>query len=492
MTDDLTPLERDIEQNREDEIALTDTGNGRIFVQLYGQQVRYATDTERWYLWSKNGWQLDTGNALGAFALTQGVIRARRDEEMRTTRDDPAITNRNLREITRLESVGRRRAMLDTAAADPALHVEEDWFDATRDFIATGDRMLVNLTTGEVRPARPDDMFARRTTVPYDLTAHSPLMNEFFETFLPSVEDQRFVFAVLGQCLRGGNPRRMFPIIWGDTTSGKSQLMTGVHNVLGEFSTAVGSSIFRGNLDDKPRPDLVKAMFSRLAWASEASKAWALHADQIKRLTGGEPLPYRNLFKGLVGREPRFTPLLVTNTMPRITGADGPTKRRIFVIHFDKTLTKEQERPEKRAAFLNDETCRRHLLRLIIDGARDDIIDRMPERYALATMETRGGIDHTDEFLAWMREEGYLAEIPLDAPILECVRLRDLYSAYRFWVQYMTDKSDKLDTLGRNSFNTAIRDKQWESRESGGARWLGRRLITENIPIDVRVRMQLG
>lgn len=460
--------------NDGDEIFLTDSGNGRVFLDLFADHVRYVPDLERWFLYDGGLWNPDVRGNLGAFALTQSVIRALRQREIERTRDDDEAQQRALREITKLESVRKRRDMLAVAAAEARVQVEEEVFDAERCVIATLGGQVVDLRTGGARPATPSDMCSRSTTVKYDPSATSPLLDEFLTTFLPDPVDQRFVFSVLGHALYADNARRTFPIFWGDTTSGKSQLFAALDRVLGGYCTVVGSSVFRGNLDDKPRPDLVKAMFTRIAWASEASKSWALHADQIKRLTGGEPLPYRNLYAGMISRTPRFTPMLVTNTMPRIVGADNPTKRRILVIHFDRSLTPEQEDPRKRVAFMNDTATLEALLARVILGARDPIIDEVPERYALATMNARGDVDHTDEFIQWMYEEEHLLNVGDDVPLTQCVLTAELHSYYSYWLRKHGDRVDQADKLSLRALTSALMEKGWVWRRSGGSRWVGK------------------
>lgn len=475
MTEPMPPsISEAIADNDRDEVFLTDTGNARVLLDIFGDQLRYVPDLEQWFLYDGGLWNPDVRGNLRAFALTQSVIRALRQRETERTRDDEEAQRAVLREITKLEGVRKRRDMLAVAASDPRVQVTEEVFDAQRHLIATLAGQVIDLRTGHSRDAQPDDMLSRCTTVKYDPSATSPLLDEFLATFLPDPVDQRFVFAVLGHALYGDNARRQFPIFWGDTTSGKSQLFAAIDKILGGYCTVIGSSVFRGNLDDKPRPDLVKAMFTRLAWASEASKSWALHADQIKRLTGGEPLPYRNLYAGMTSQTPRFTPMLVTNTMPRIVGADNPTKRRILVIHFDRSLTPEQEDPRKRIAFINDVATLEALLARLVAGARDTIIDEIPEKYALATMNARGDVDHTDEFIQWMRDEEHLLDLPDDAPTSSCVLTSELHAYYSYWLKRYGDKVDQADRLSLKALTTTLLEKGWVWKRSNGSRWVSK------------------
>lgn len=469
--------------NLQDDVHPTDTGNGHVFVELNGHLVRFALDTGTWYVWNGTNWEPDTQQSVKSFALTQAVIRWRRAQAMRV--EDETQRNAAFRSVDAMEGVKKRHAMLTVASSDPRVQVESEDFDRNPSAI-TCPSGVIDLDSGKQRESKSEDMNSHCCSVPFDHAARSDLFTEFLDTFLPDEEEQRFVFAVLGHALRGGNPRRTLPIIIGDTTSGKSQLFTALHKVLGTYICTIGASVFRGNLDDKPRPDLVMAMFTRIAWASEASKSWALHADQVKRLTGGEPLPYRNLYHGVVNKIPRFTPMLVTNSMPRINQADVALKRRILVLPFAHSLDPSQEDPRKKEAFLNDTATLQALLARLIAGARDDIIDRPPSRFILATMDAQGNVDHTDEFLAWAEDEGYLLSAPEGTPASACIRTSEIHAMYSYWLKKFGDHIDRADQLSLKGLNASLQQKRWETTRANGSRWLGH-MMSDSVPSWVRL-----
>ncbi len=472
-----------IAQNLRDETLITDTGNAARFVEMYGELVRYAVDAQAWYAWCGTHWCQETPESLRVFALTQGVVRALREDALQI--EDDASRARTLNVVALQESRRKRESMLAVAKSDPRVQTSTEALDAVMGQVVAPNG-TIDLDTGKITPSHPDDMNSRCLGVAYDPRARSPLLDDYLKTFMPNEHEQRFVFAVLGHALRGGNPRRLLPIFWGETTSGKSQLFAGLDRVLGSYACAIGSSVFRGNLDDKPRPDLVMAMYTRVAYASEASRSWALHADQIKRLTGGDSLPYRNLYAGVVNAVPRFTPMLVTNVFPRITGADVPLKRRILTIHFDRSLPAQREDPTVKQRFLADDATLRALLARIVAGARDPVIAEVPERFALATMQARSDMDHTDEFLEWMREEEFLVTLDDSVPAYKCAKASELYACYRYWLHKVADKLDRADELGRKQFGQSLRDKGWESTVSAGVRWVHRGLGA-GVPLEIRM-----
>jgi P4 family phage/plasmid primase-like protien len=473
-------------------LTLTDDGNGRRFADLFDGIIRYVIDLDQWLVWNGKCWEPDIGG-LKVLALVAGLTRWYRAEAEDASNEEPENGGDSPRErlrkhATATESLDSRQRTVKIARTLKELQVTEDELDSNAHHLVAQD-CTINLQTGERIKTSAEQMNTRVLNVAYDPEATSPFLTQYLETFIPEPEDQDVIFAILGNALRGGNIGRLFPIIVGNTTSGKSQLVEALEALLGRYTTSIGSSIFRGNLDDKPRPDLVKAMYTRLAIAVEASKQWELHADQMKRLTGGERVPYRGLYQGSIEAKPRFTPLIVTNEMPRIKGADTALKRRVIVMRFDHTLPKEKEDTRIKERFIHDTRCQQALVARLVRGARSPMVvnglrwDLVPQRFALETMESFGQMNHVDEWLMWMRTEGRLHDA-VDGPLTSMAKASVLHRWYTLWVNEHGDKNDKQEALSLKDLGVALRERGWESKPSAGMRWIGRRLTRgDEIPI---------
>jgi len=473
-------------------LTLTDDGNGRRFADLFGGIIRYVVDLDQWLVWNGKCWEPDIGG-LKVLALVAGLTRWYRAEAESASNEEPehggdSPRERLMKHAMNTESLDSRQRCVKIARTLKELQVTEDELDSDPHHLVAQD-CTIDLMTGERVKTVANHMNTRAVSVRYDAEATSPLLTQYLETFIPEPEDQDVIFAILGNALRGGNIGRLFPMIVGNTTSGKSQLVEALEKLLGRYTTSIGSSIFRGNLDDKPRPDLVKAMYARLAVAVEASKQWELHADQMKRLTGGERVPYRGLYQGSIEAKPRFTPLIVTNEMPRIKGVDTALKRRVIVMRFDHTLPKEKEDARIKERFINDERCQQALLARLVRGARSDMIvnglrwDLVPQRFALETMESFGEMNHVDEWLLWMREEGRLVDDAAGAHS-GMARVTILHEWYGIWIKKHGDKNDKQEALSLKDFNAALVERGWEKKTSAGMRWVGKRLSSgDDIPM---------
>jgi P4 family phage/plasmid primase-like protien len=468
--------------NSENDLNASDTGNTKIFVRLFKDLIRYSPELGQWYIWSGTHWEPDVLGQI--FELTERVaVQVRRNAMLLTDEGPDGDTARAaaLRHALKTESEGSRRKIISMAESSPQLVVPLDEIDSFDDRLTTPSG-VVNLLTGEITPHRPEYLSTSCTLVPYDPDVKSKELERYLETFMPDPTDQAVLFGVLGTALRGGNAARMLPLFLGPSTSGKSQLMAAVDRILRGYCCSIPVSVFRGNLDDKPRPDLVKAMRKRIAYASEAAKSWELHSDQVKRLTGGDSIPFRNLYSQAIEAVPHFTPFIIANEMPRVRGADDAFRRRMIVVRFNNTISQGKEDSRIRERFVSDTACLTALLSRMIDGARSPLfvngIDWMtlPEKFVNALADAFDEVDHVGSFLLWMTEEGHLAKAPVDAANSSCVKASQLHSAYRYWATQHGDRSDRESLLSQRDLGAALRTRGWESAMSAGTRWVGYQL----------------
>lgn len=477
------PLDGIFAANATNDLNASDTGNTKLFVRSFKDIIRFAPETKTWYIWSGTHWEPD---ALGhIFELTEQTVMDIR-EIAATLPDEGHDSPRAamLRHAMKTESEGSRRRIISMAESSPELVIQQDELDVAHNLLACPNG-TVNLDTGDVVPSHPEHMNTACCRVSYHPAAKSRELDRYLATFMSDEEDQAVLFGILGTALRGGNVARLLPLFLGASTSGKSQLIAAVAKVLRGYATTANVSIFRGNLDDKPRPDLVRIMRTRIAYANEAAQSWELHADQVKRLTGGDTVAYRNLYAQVVEAVPLFTPIIVANEMPRVKGADDAFRRRMIVIRFAKSLLNGSEDIRIRERFVNDEDCLRALLARMVDGARSQLFvngvnwSLLPDRFALAMMDAFDDVDHVGSFLLWMTEQEHIVRAEPDEPAVRCVKASDLHAWYSFWVQKHGDRQDREGKLNMRNFGTALRSRGWEAKMAAGTRWVGWRLQSD-------------
>lgn len=162
---------------------------------------------------------------------------------------------------------------------------------------------------------------------------------------------------------------------YGAGANGKSVFLEVIVRVLGE-ALAVGlpresivGAAERGA--GSASPDIIRLYGKRMVRILEVKKDAPLQEDLVKRLTGGEKFPARDLFKGFMEFQNRATAHMSGNGFPTIDGADYGTARRLLVMHWDQTIPEERRRDfeEVVSEFVAEEGP--GILAWLVDGLMD-------------------------------------------------------------------------------------------------------------------------
>lgn len=452
-----------------------DTGNARRFQRLFGTEVRYLASERVWLRWDGQRWARDERGEV--FHLTEALVedvRAHADHVV----EDEAAHRVWARWASTTASLGRRKATLEVAATLPELVIGAGSLDAVPHLLNTPSG-TIDLRDGSLRGFAREDQLTWLTGVAYDpQVVWTPLLAQYMNTFVPDYTEWRYLMKVLGAALLARNEFRLWLIMHGPTTTGKTQLVNALARVLGDYGVAVNSSVFRANLDDKPRPDLLRALSARLVYALEASENWELHGDHVKRLTGSEPIVARAMRSDtMVERVPDFTPLIVCNTIPRLKGnVDSGVRRRLRVLPFTNSALAFED-PAIRGKFAADGPTHTALLSQLVEGcvrAQQEGVEDIPARYGEATMWAFGELNPISAFLGWLEDAGQLFHDETYTAH-RCWSATELYHSYTLWVAMYGSLEDQRGRLGLRAFNAELRDLGWRAEKSGGYyKWLGR------------------
>jgi P4 family phage/plasmid primase-like protien len=233
---------------------------------------------------------------------------------------------------------------------EPGVLTRPDQWDANPRLLACPGATIELTDEGHsVRPPRRADRLTRLTVGRPGTGGKSADWQQFLRTAQPNSEVRLYVQKLLGYGLVAGNPRRLLVIFLGKTSTGKTTIGEIINHVLGDYAGPFNLSLFRGKMDEGPRSDVIKALGRRMIFASEVSQRWQLHADEVKRLTGGDSVQARDLYtkaNATVERRPAFLPVLSANHVPTIEGADPATRRRLLAVPFDQQIDPNHEDPE--------------------------------------------------------------------------------------------------------------------------------------------------
>jgi len=452
---------------------LTDLGNAQQLIDLADGRLLWVPAFERWYVYGEDGcWSSPDNNA--ALELARRIApRVKRAAEQRyraaegaDTSEANAVKNGTgksdaemlIGQAKRLQmwaercgSVGALTAMEKVLKTFPEMLAGAETFDADERLLHVGDGSVVVLGAGgvEVRPGTLADRVTRVTGAPYDPGARSPLWEDYLDTFVPDLDVRWFLQRLLGYSLLGGNPERVICFLHGPTSSGKSTVVEAASAAVGTYGGAFSLSVFREKQDESPRPDLVRILDQRVAFTSEAGSDWYLHADQLKRLSGGDSIIARTLHSRVyVEKIPAMTPFIATNSVPTVLHADEALLRRRFIaIPFDHQVFGDGDDTTARDRLRRDPDALKAVLAWMIDGyvgyCKEGLGNRPPAVIA-RTREFGTEVSVNHSWLEECCELGSEFEVMVD----------DLVANYKMWCA--TNGVDKpLGTQALGHFLTA-------------------------------------
>ena len=452
----------------------TDYGNARRVALYEASNVRYVNDMDAWYTWCNDRWCWATrGDEIGVAARV--ALRV----EQETVHID-AENERARHAQWAQTSLGeqRLRAMLNVATGIDALRTTWGEFDARGELLNLPN-CTINLHTLEWYPHDRAHMITQICPTAYVPDARSSLLDNFLARFLPDEKERNYTLQVLAvSALSYGNAARKLILLLGPTSTGKSTLMNLIQSTLGsDYTTAVNPSVFRGNLDDKPRPDLLRVRKTRLALAFEASDRWDLHTDQIKRMTGGDPVTARAMRSDVMTEVvATYVPIIVANTVPQIHGSDNALRRRLLALLMDTPIAEDEDDGRKRDELVNDDDARRALLARLVgiyhecDG---HVTLPIPPRFAELTMEIYAALDDVDDVMRMLKEDGSIYEAPPDTRAVHFVQMLTLFKCYVSLIDRHGTQQQKRDRLGPKAFSQRLQSLGYEVVTSNGRQLAG-------------------
>jgi putative DNA primase/helicase len=322
-----------------------DIEQSAAFGAYFGQYVKH-NDAYGFliYNFDDGKWLMGEVPKTGIVMLLEWLARQRWD--FREISDDPDA-KRYAKEIQGGRGIMRVFELLKYNADLKALPAE---FDRHKHMILCKGK-AVNLKTGEIRDALPEDFFTKSTNfAPMENLREAREACPVFTAFLRSVLCERldlaeYLMSFLGLSLTGEMSEGVALFILGLTgNNGKSTLMNLLKMLLGDYIVEIPDSvIFKTN--NEGRFDLWKVEKVRLALKSDIPAGVTINAGNFKNITGGDcSLQAEKKFHDIYSFTPECKIILCCNNKPHLPETGGAMERRISLLPFDADF---KENPDK-------------------------------------------------------------------------------------------------------------------------------------------------
>lgn len=339
---------------------------------------------------------------------------------------------------------------------------------------------IVNLQTGELRPAvRAQDLNTRQTTCsPAKIS--TPLWTDFLKRVVQDEDRIAYLQELLGASLFGDSRYHVLPVLAGSGANGKSTLLDVVSGILGDYAASMPENFLLDANGAAHPTEIARLRGVRFAMASETRPDGKFNESRVKMLTGGDMLSARFMNQNFFDFRPTHTLFLAVNHLPAVkSGGDG-FWRRLRKMDFRVTIPKEQQRENFAQSMIEEEGP--GILQWIVEGAVRVTAAGFnePESVKLATLEYRHEEDHIAKFVD---EHVILAENG-------SVTKTAIFNSYRDWCIENGEKP-----ITQNALNREVRQRLNTQEVSiGGARMfsgielVSASIIPERITQDERER----
>jgi putative DNA primase/helicase len=407
-----------INELKKGNIQFTDATNAQRLFREHGKDIRYNAAWKKWVVWNGKHWETDEGALIHERGLE--TVRNIYDEVLLTDDWRERIEIENYAKLS--ESMRRRKAFVEAASVIKALNITSDDLDPSL-WLLTVKNGTIDVTTGEFREHRQEDMITKIAHVEYKPEADCPLWKQFVREIMDyKAEVITFVQTVAGWAWTGDISEQTMFILFGSGANGKSTFLNTIMYLLGDYAIATPTETFMRKNGDQNTNDIARLRGTRFVTTTEAEQGRRLSEPLIKKITGNDQMTARFLYGEFFNFTPTFKIFMATNHKPVIKGTDHGIWRRIKLIPFT-TRIPEDKQDKHLELKLREEGP--GILNWLLEGTarwkREQL--KAPAAILNATDEYRGEMDVIGNFLK---------ECCIQKPEVS-IRIRELFKAYQDW-----------------------------------------------------------
>lgn len=449
--------------------TLSDTGNGRRFVDTFGEAIRYSEGLG-WFHWNGNYWKPDV-EGLEMQELAKHLSPVIASEVTNTitvtgadgvTREEPLSLekqNEIIKWAQLSKSNARIKSAIENSNSDRRIRVPLDSWDSDINMLGVMNG-IVDLRSGELIKNRPDLYITKRAPVAYTPGLRNVRWEQFLEFATGGDKEfQDWLQRAAGYSITGSSKYDLMFLVYGPAGSGKNTFVEAIVKCLGtqQYAWPFDSSILAQKDGQSSGQDLyhwAELRGRRLVWVDELPESERIKENAIKKLTGSSEISARSPGEKPFTFQSQAKLWVSTNHRPIIT--DDAMWRRIRPIPFNKVP--ENPDPDLKEYIFDPEGALPAVLSWAVEGAIK--ISNSSSRDALGWCSVvseaaeiyRKNEDRIGIFLEEETNESEGATTPV----------KSLYSIYRVWSEERGEKP-----MTQIAFHRKLADRNIEIIGSG-------------------------
>ncbi|HEX3998962.1 MAG TPA: phage/plasmid primase, P4 family [Pirellulales bacterium] len=402
----------------------TDLSNGRRFIRMFGEDVRYVAAWRKWLVFDGKRWAIDEGTRIEALAkqCADAIWKVAAAE---LEQCDYGMQEAILRFAKYSASNRGILAMLLMARSEPGIAVEVKELNANGWLFNVCNGTL-DLQTQRLRSHRREDLITKLCPTIFDPSADCKL----WLSGLSKISNGRksiegFLRRLAGYSLTGVVRDHVLAFLFGSGANGKSTFLNAMLSTMGtDYATKLSAEVLMQK-DGASHPTGLTDLYGmRLAVVIETEEGKRLAESMAKELSGGDAIRARRMRENFWEFQPTHKLWFGTNHRPIIKGTDHAIWRRIKMIPFDAVIS-DSEAVTDMCERLQTEAS--GILNWMLLGCGEWQADGLGEPSEV-TEATGGYRSEMDSIGAFLRDCCHLTQIAT-------CRASTLYAAYVEWAK---------------------------------------------------------
>ncbi len=419
----------------------TDAGNALLFIEMFGDDLRYVEAWRSWAHWNASRWDIVSDTALLPLAW-QARASTLPEDQRASLRKHAIATQRE----QRLHAKG-----VVNIRAEPSLFDADPW-------LLGCENTTLNLRTKQECAPRREGFITKSTGVVVDKDAECPNWLALLDWApIGDAETIEHLQRIAGYMLTGHVSEEKLFAFFGDGSNGKTTIAMTLFEALGNYAAKGRRDLLLQSQGEKgaASPDVAALHGKRLVVVSETDEGCAIAEAQLKEITSNEPITARKLHRDPFTFIPSHKILLMTNHRPFVKGGDDGIWRRLNIIGFDAKMADDAKNRHFRERRLRPELP--GILAWMVRGCfmwqRDGV--KPSAAVTQATKAYRGEMDFIQQWLDDRTIADPQANISRSAA----------YSDYKLWSEL-----EHTPTLGNRQFVEELHARGFRTTKSGGVR----------------------
>jgi putative DNA primase/helicase len=300
------------------------------FTQRYGADFRYTAKWGRWSIWTGTVWKDDS--TLAVFDLARQICRSE------------SVLCPNERTASRVTSAPTVAAVERLARSDRRHAAAVEQWDADP-WVLNTPGGIVDLRTGQLRPARREDYCSKVTAVAPG--GQCPRWQKFLREITENSSEMiSFLQRMSGYALTGSTQEHALFFLYGTGGNGKSKFLEALTGILNSYAKTASIETFIASGNEHHPTDLAGLNGARLVTAIETEDGSRWAESKLKALTGGDPIAARFMRQDFFEFIPQFKLVIAGNRKPGLRTVDEAIRRRFNLLPFKVTIPIAQRDPE--------------------------------------------------------------------------------------------------------------------------------------------------